>query len=101
MNTNTHAGSGTGETRTYIVGREGHIYLGDDSISRQHAEITVVGNKIRLRDLNSTNGIFLVNGKQIDRIQDEFIELDQPIMLGAIQCTVKDLLDGLQRTKTS
>ena len=55
--------SGTKETQTYIIGREGHIYLSDISVSRQHAEITFRDGKILLRDLNSTNGVFMIKNK--------------------------------------
>jgi len=99
MSISTYMETGLTEIRTYIIGREGHIYLGDDSVSRQHAEITLVNNKIRVRDLNSTNGIYLLNGKNVTRIHEQYVEPDQPLMIGKNKCTVQELLDSLERTE--
>jgi hypothetical protein len=40
------------------------VELSDPSVSRRHAEISVEGDEVRIRDLGSTNGT-RVNGKQI------------------------------------
>ncbi len=87
--------SGSTEDRTYIVGREGHIYLGDSSISRHHAEIKFIDGKIRLRDLGSTNGIYLVKDNRAVRIQEGYIQPQQPIVIGRCRCTVQELLKAL------
>jgi len=44
-----------------IIGRDPHcdIAVADPSLSRRHAEISVVGDEIVLRDLNSKNGTYL------------------------------------------
>jgi len=81
--------------RTLIVGREGHIFLGDDSVSRHHAEISFVDGKIYLRDLDSTNGIYLVRNNRAVRFRQGYVELDQPIVIGRHQCTVHRLLRAL------
>ena len=99
MSTNAYLESGLTKIRTYVVGREGHIYLGDDSVSRQHAEITLINDRIRVRDLNSTNGVFLVNGKKVRRIHEEYVEPNQPIVIGKNKCTIQGLLDSLERTE--
>lgn len=83
------------EGRTYIVGREGHIYIGDLSVSRQHAEIKFIDGKIRLRDLASTNGIFLIKDNRTVRFQEGYVKLQQPILIGKQQCTVHSLLSIL------
>jgi len=87
------------EGRSYIVGREGHIYLGDSSISRQHAEIKFIDGKIRLRDLGSTNGIYLVKGNRAVRIQESYVQPQQPIVIGRCRCTVQELLKSLVNVK--
>lgn len=87
--------TGSMEGRTYIVGREGHIYLGDSSISRHHAEIKFIDGKIRLRDLGSTNGIYLVRNNRALRIQQDYVEMHQPIVIGRHHCTVQSLLKAL------
>jgi hypothetical protein len=83
------------EGQTYIVGREGHIYLGDESISRHHAEIKFIDGKIRLRDLDSTNGVYLVKNNRAVRIREGFVEPDQQIVIGRRRCTVQGLLTAL------
>lgn len=80
------------EGQTYIVGREGHIYLGDSSVSRQHAEIRFIDGKIHLRDLGSTNGIFLKTDSGLKRFQEGYVKFQQPILIGKQQCTVQSLL---------
>ena len=86
--------------RTYIVGREGHIYFGDESISRHHAEIKFIDGKIRLRDLDSTNGVYLVKNNRAVRIREGFVEADQPIVIGRRHCTVQGLLRALGNVAT-
>ena len=83
------------EGRTLIVGREGHIFLGDNSVSRHHAEISLVDGKVYLRDLDSTNGIYLVRNNRAVRFRQGYVELDQPIVIGRHQCTVHSLLRAL------
>ena len=83
------------EGRKLIVGREGHIFLGDDSVSRHHAEISFVGGRIHLRDLDSTNGVYLVRNNRAVRISAGYVDADQPIVIGRHQCTVRGLLRAL------
>jgi two-component system cell cycle response regulator len=66
------AGSAVGEMfkidqERIIIGRgaKAQIRLIDDGISREHAEITMNGNEIALRDLGSTNGTFC-NGAKVE-----------------------------------
>ncbi len=95
INSNISEESATQQNRSYIVGREGHIYIGDPSVSRQHAEIRLIDGKIYLRDLGSSNGIFLkkVNGKE--RFQQGFVKPNQSILIGNKHCTVQSLLSTL------
>jgi len=50
----------------YLIGRDGaDIVLGDDKVSRRHAELGLYGpDAWVIRDLASTNGTF-VNGKRV------------------------------------
>ncbi len=41
------------------------IILADPTVSAEHAKLTLKGNELEIRDLNSTNGIF-VNGEKIE-----------------------------------
>lgn len=87
-----NAGSDALEGQTYIVGREGHIYLGDSSVSRQHAEISFIDGKILLRDLGSTNGIFLKTNNGTERFHEGYVKPQQRILIGKKPCTVQSLL---------
>lgn len=81
------------ENRTYIIGREGHIYINDATVSKQHAEIQIMGGEVYLRDLNSTNGTFLIKNNRLVPFQEGYVQLRQPIVLGNRQYTIQSLLE--------
>ena len=81
------------ESRTYIIGREGHIYINDPSVSKQHAEIQVVNGEVYLRDLESTNGTFLIKNNRLVPFHEGYVQLHQLIVLGNRQYTVRSLLE--------
>lgn len=49
----------------YLIGRDpkSHIVIEDKSVSRKHAAIVKKGSEYLLRDMGSTNGIFVNNLK--------------------------------------
>lgn len=52
-----------------IIGRAScDIVLDDPEASRQHASLEILGSRVIVSDLNSTNGTF-VDGQQIDRAE--------------------------------
>ena len=69
------------ESRTFIIGREGHIYIRDAAVSKRHAEITFANGKFFLRDLKSTNGTYLLKNKKIVHFQEGYVHPDQPIVI--------------------
>jgi len=81
--------------RTLIIGREGHVYIGDPSVSKQHAEISISGGRIRLRDLKSTNGTFIVKQDEEIPLEDGYVDLHQTIMMGAHRLQVRSLLEAI------
>jgi len=83
------------EGQTYIVGREGHIYIDGPAISRAHAEIKFIDGRIRLRDLGSTNGIFLLRNKKLIPFEEGYVQPQQPIVIGNQKYTIKKLLEVL------
>ena len=92
MNTKLNVDLNAMESQAFVIGREGHIYIGNSSVSRQHAEIKIISGRIRLRDLGSSNGIYyLINNKPV-RFQEAFVELRQPLFLGNHRCTAQSLL---------
>jgi pSer/pThr/pTyr-binding forkhead associated (FHA) protein len=81
------------ESRTYIIGREGHIFLNDKTVSKQHAEIQIMNGEIYLRDLESTNGTYLVKNNRLVAFAEGYVQLNQPIVIGNKQYTIKKLLE--------
>lgn len=81
------------ESRTYIIGREGHIYVNDPTVSKQHAEIQVMNGEVYLRDLNSTNGTYLIKNQRLVPFREGYVQLHQPIVLGNRHYTIQELLE--------
>ena len=80
------------EGRAYILGRQGHIYLDSPVASKQHAELSIRDGKVYLRDLNSKNGIrVLQNGKMV-RFKEGYVALTQTIVIGRRSYVIQDLL---------
>ncbi|MDJ0779509.1 MAG: FHA domain-containing protein [Gammaproteobacteria bacterium] len=80
------------EGRSFIIGREGHIYLNHPAISKHHAEISVRQGRVFLRDMNSSNGIFLLRGTRLVPFQEGIVQLDQPVVFGKKIKTPRELL---------
>lgn len=57
---------------TVSIGRspENVIVIPDPEVSRKHASLTFDGNRILLKDLGSSNGSFIYNGKEFERVSD-------------------------------
>ena len=70
------------ETGTSILGRSAlcDFFVNDASISRWHAEITLLDGRITVRDLESSNGTFL-DGK---RIQQGCVKPGQSLRFGKV-----------------
>jgi pSer/pThr/pTyr-binding forkhead associated (FHA) protein len=81
------------ENKTYIIGREGHIYINDPTVSKQHAEIQILNGEVYLRDLGSTNGTFLIKNNRLVPFHEGYVQLHQPIVLGNRQYTIRSLLE--------
>jgi len=81
------------ENRSYVIGREGHIYINDPTVSKQHAEIQVINGEIYLRDLNSTNGTYLVKNQRLLPFKEGYVQISQTIVLGNRHYTIQELLE--------
>lgn len=81
------------ESRTYVIGREGHIYINDPTVSKQHAEIQVINGEIYLRDLESTNGTFLVKNQRLVAFREGYVQINQAVVLGNRHYTIQQLLE--------
>ena len=92
MNMDSPTKMGFMEDRAYTIGRDGHIRIDDPSLSRGHAEIKFVDGKIRLRDLGSTNGTYLVIRDKAVRVDESYVTPDQRVIMGSKHYTIKALL---------
>ncbi len=54
------------------IGRnpENVVVIPDQEVSRKHAELTLDGTRLVLRDLKSKNGTYVYNGKQFEQVSD-------------------------------
>lgn len=83
---------------TYIIGREGevyiedHIYINSPSVSRRHAAMKIKNGRIYLRDLDSTNGTYLMENDSLVPFKEGYVSPSQPIVIGHVKCTITSLL---------
>ena len=92
MNNIANNNFGSLEGRTFIIGREGHIYVEDPAASKEHAAIKIVDGKIHIRDLNSTNGLYVLKGNTPIRFKEGFVEPHETIAIGQETHTIQNLL---------
>ncbi len=57
---------------TISIGRspENVVVIPDQEVSRKHAELTMDGSRLILKDLQSRNGTYLYNGKEFQQVSD-------------------------------
>ncbi|MDJ0780188.1 MAG: FHA domain-containing protein [Gammaproteobacteria bacterium] len=78
--------------RTYILGREGHIYIDSSTASKHHAELRITDGKIHLRDLDSKNGTYLLKNKTLVQFEQGYVNPLQPIVIGGQTYVIRDLI---------
>jgi pSer/pThr/pTyr-binding forkhead associated (FHA) protein len=84
--------------QTYIIGREGEIYIEDQiyinspSVSRRHAAMKIKNGRIWLHDLDSTNGTYLIESDSLVPFKEGYVSPSQPIAIGHVKCTINSLL---------
>ena len=81
------------EGRTYIIGREGHIYIDSPTVSKLHAEFRIIKGRIYVKDLNSANGTYLVKNNRPVYFEEGFVTPFQSIVLGGETYTIQSLLE--------
>ena len=81
------------EGRTFIVGREGHIYINSSTASKRHAEIKIKRGKIYLRDLKSTNGTYILKNRRLVLFNEGYVNPLQPVLIGDQMRTILNLLE--------
>lgn len=93
--------------QTYIIGREGsvylegHIYVNSPTVSRRHAEMKIKNGRIYLRDLNSTNGTYLIENESLVPFKEGYVSPSQTIVIGEFKCTINSLLANAKVDSTS
>ena len=98
MNNSLSKNWGLTDGQTYIISRsgpvsmDGHIYMDSPSVSRPHASIKIKNGRVHLRDLDSTNGTYIVENDSMIPIQEGYVKPNQPIMIGRVNCTINNLL---------
>lgn len=80
------------EGRIFILGREGHIFIDSATASKHHAEITITNGVVYLRDLDSTNGTFLLKKGRRVPFDEGYVDLQQSIEIGGKLLAIKNLL---------
>jgi len=89
---------GLTEGQTYIISRtgtvcmEGHIYINSPTVSRPHAELKIKNGRVYLRDLGSTNGIYIVDNDGLIGFEEGYVKPNQPMMIGKVTCTIQSLI---------
>ena len=89
---------GLTEGQTYIISRkglvfmEGHIYINSPTVSRPHAELKIKNGRVYLRDLDSTNGIYIVDNDGLIGFEEGYVKPNQPMMIGKVTCTIQSLI---------
>ena len=86
------AGSGFAEGKPLTIGRDGQVRINDTSLSRGHVEIRFVDGRLRLRDLGSTNGTYLIEDNKPVRISESYVLPGQRVVLGKTIYTITTLL---------
>ena len=89
---------GLTEGRTYIISRkgpifmEGHIYINSPTISSPHAELKIKNGRVYLRDLDSTNGIYIMENDGLVSFEEGYVKPCQSIVIGKVKCTIQSLI---------
>ena len=87
--------SGLVEGQPYIIGREGHIYIGDRHVSRRHAVIRLYKGKITLRDLGSANGMYINKDGKYVPFKRGFVKENDRLVIGSERYFVHELLERI------
>lgn len=86
------------DKKVFVIGRCGDIRLDDESVSKQHAEIQIRGNEIYLRDLNSTNGTYLLKNNRLIHFYEGYVQYNQQVVFGEKIYSICALLDMVDMT---
>jgi hypothetical protein len=83
----------------FTVGRANtcDIPIAHDSVSRSHAEIELLdGDRLRVRDLGSQNGSFLIRQGREFPLAQEVVFLNDTLRFGEVALAARDVIDILK-----
>lgn len=86
--------------RKFTIGRDKNcdVPIADDSVSRQHAELRLVGEgSFSIADLKSSNGTVLIRQGRPKLIREESLLPNDRLRFGSVELSVKELIDALSR----
>jgi transcriptional regulator with PAS, ATPase and Fis domain len=86
-----------GETVKVGTGDDNHLVLTDDSVSRAHCELEPVAGGMRVRDMGSTNGVFV----GAVRVHDAVLPFDTHLTLGDTELALSALAEMVEREQTT
>lgn len=86
---------------SWIIGREGHIVLDWDGVSRHHAQLEIADGRMTLTDLRSTNGTY-VSGRQLPPNTATPVGLHDTLRFGKrVSHSARDLIAAIQTGRLS
>lgn len=83
----------------FTIGRERtcDIAIADDSVSRLHAELTILeGGKLFLTDCHSSNGTTLLRDGVPRRISQEMVFPNDRVQFGNVVLSVSDMVESVR-----
>jgi len=83
----------------FTIGRDANcdIAIADDSVSRIHAELTLIdGGKILLADRASSNGTCILQGGKPQRIEQAYVMSTDQVQFGSVVLKVSELVEVIQ-----
>ena len=83
--------------KTFVIGRHGDIRIDDDSVSKRHAELQLRNNQVYLRDLGSTNGIYLIKNNRPIRFYEGYVQFNQIVAIGRKVYRISEILDQINQ----
>jgi hypothetical protein len=90
---------GLTDGQTYIISRkgrvcmEGHIYIDSPTVSSPHASLKIKNGRVHLRDLNSTNGTYIVDNDSLISFEEGYVKPNQIMVIGKVKCTIQSLIE--------
>ena len=89
---------GLKEGQTYIISRkglvcmEGYIYINAPTVSSPHAALKIKNGRVHIRDLDSTNGTYIVDNDSLISFKEGYVKPNQLMVIGSVKCTIQSLI---------